>query len=69
MCSHIINISLIPPCACGEPLDHEAEQDAGKCFNCQAEDAGFGMPEPRIEHLWTSAEIDAFCGVSHRRRA
>jgi len=61
--------SLIPTCSCGEPLDHEAEQDAGLCFNCQAEEAGFTMPEPRVEHLLTRAQIEALCGVTHRRKA
>ena len=63
------NLSTIPSCACGEPLDHEDEQEAGQCWNCQAEAAGFIWPEPRVTRLLTRAQVDEICGVSHRRRA
>jgi hypothetical protein len=55
-------------CSCGENLDHEGEIEAGKCWNCAAEEAGFVMPQPEIPRLLTRAEIEAACGVTHRRK-
>ena len=69
MCIEHLSISLIPRCSCGEPLDHEAEQDAGQCFCCQADEAGFSMPEPQSETHLTPEQIDQLCGVTHRRKA
>ena len=61
---------IIPAtCACGEPLDHEEERDAGCCWNCLAEAAGHEMPEPKTETLLTRAQIEDLCGVTHRRKA
>jgi hypothetical protein len=53
---------------CPEPLDHEAERDAGICFDCQAEEAGFEMPEPAIPRLRTMAEIDHELHLIHVRK-
>lgn len=64
-----IDLNPIPRCSCGEPLDHEAEQDAGECFNCQAEAAGIEMPEPRETVALIYSQLDAFLGVTHRRKA
>ena len=71
-----LNFSLVPRlnptaqyCACGELLDHEAEIDAGQCFDCQADEAGIEMPDPQATPLFTAAELDQLCGVTHRRRA
>ena len=70
MCDSIpTNLSLIPACSCGEPLDHEAEQDAGMCFNCQADEAGFDMPEPEAHEYPNAAQVDELCRVIHHRKA
>ena len=59
----------VPPCACGEFLETEAERDAGACFQCQAEEAGMAWPAPRpqLQRL-TAHQIDVLCGVTHRRK-
>jgi len=59
----------IDTCLCGEPLGHEAERDAGQCWDCMADEAGFQLPEPEIQELLTRAQIDQLCGITHRRRA
>ena len=70
------DLNLIPPgltgeyCECGELLDHEAERDVQKCFNCQVSEANHRWAETERERLGliTAAQIDELCGVTHSRR-
>jgi len=63
-------LPAVPRCACGEPMDHEDERTAGKCWACLAEEAGFSMPAPRpLLPRLTAHQIDALCGVTHRRKS
>ena len=55
--------------SCGEPLTLECEENGKPCMDCVADAAKVEFPEPFISRLQTRAEIDAMCGVTHRRRA
>jgi hypothetical protein len=71
MCDPLdLNTTPICPGCHKEHLDHEDEQDAGLCWNCQSEESGAEMPEdPQPETLLTSAQLDQLCGVTHRRKS
>jgi hypothetical protein len=55
---------------CGAVLDMEMELDGVLCLDCIAEAAGgLDVPDTTPTPLFTAAELDAMCGVSHRRKA
>ena len=72
MCESL-NFSTIPPrrCEeCGALLDMEMEQDGVLCLDCIAEAAGgLDIPDTTSTPIFTAAELDQLCGVTHRRRA